>query len=622
MTSDRQTFAWSGTLKNLLDSPNSLIEEALENHLKSLLNKNASGTQMNAWSEEIDVLRKSFRDLAIARPDSTSWGMVLEYELPLEGGRRPDLILTTPGKIFVVEFKQDSKIAQAHLDQVRGYSRDLSEYHSKSHNVEVVPVLVPTKAIQLSEVMDSVQIASPDRLAAQFSDVETGSPIDIDDWLQGEYAPLPSLIQAARMIFQNEKLPSIRRAESLGVGDAVIELQKISRQAKTNNLRALAFVSGVPGAGKTLVGLRFVYESSTDTANSIFLSGNAPLVEVLRHALNAKAFVRDLHGFIKTYGTTEKIPSQHVIVFDEAQRAWDAEHMQVKNNVLFSEPELLIKIGEKLPGWVNLVGLIGQGQEINSGEESGISGWHQAITSNSAKHTWTVFAPSRFKNAFPNCNVRIIEALDLNKSLRSRRAEDLHQWVTFVLDGDFSSASKLSSKIHSSGFQIHLTRDLHEAKTFVQTLYENEPLKRYGILASAKDTLLSKYGVNNGFQDTKRVKYAHWYNHEKGELGSSNNLEHVVTEFGCQGLELDCAIIAWGNDYFWDGTDWKTRKLRPKYKQHNPHSLRKNSYRVLLTRSRDEMLLFIPPEEILDQTETALLASGARVLQTKLELAV
>jgi len=599
-----------------------LIEEALEQHLKGLLNKNAAGTQVDAWSEEIDVLRTCFRDLAIARPDSLDWGLVLEYELPLEGGRRPDVIITAPGRLLVLEFKQDPKLNRAYIDQAYSYARDLAEYHSKSHNLPVIPYLVPTRTSDLIDERDGVLIVSPNKLAASLSELDEGKSIDLEEWISGEYAPLPSLIQAAKMIFLNEKLPSIRRAESLGVGDAVTELQKISEFSRANQQRTLTFVSGVPGAGKTLVGLRFVYESSVDKASSIFLSGNDPLVRVLRDALKAKHFVQDLHSFIKTYGTTNKTPSQHVIVFDEAQRAWDATHMGVKNDVHFSEPELLVKIGEKLPGWANLVGLIGHGQEINSGEEAGIDGWRQAVESESAVSEWKIFAPPRFSKDFPGREVTIVEKLDLNKSLRSRRAEDLHEWVAKLLEGRLSEASRLANRVISSGYQIHLTRNLEEAKSFVRLLYEGEEHKRFGILASSKDTCLPNYGIRNGFQDTKRVNYAKWYNSVAGEDGSSNNLQETITEFGCQGLEVDCALIAWGNDLNWDGTKWEMRKLRPKFKQHNPLELRKNSYRVLLTRSRDEMVIFIPPEDRFDLTEMALLAAGARILEFELSAAV
>jgi hypothetical protein len=619
---NRQTYAWAGTAEEFLNLPKSLVENYLNDHLLSLLNMNAAGSQKDAWSEEIDIIRSCFRDLAIANPESLTWGIVFEYELPLEGGRRPDVIITAPNKILVLEFKQDPQIGRAQLDQVYAYARDLAEYHSKSHTLEVVPILVPTKTENYNSDKDGVQIVSPDKLAVKLSQFEGAISLRIEDWLEGEYAPLPTLIQAAKMIFQNENLPAIKRAESLGVADAVTELRNIAKESKDNNQRSLAFISGVPGAGKTLVGLRFVYESSNDTANSIFLSGNGPLVEVLRDALKAKTFVRDLHSFIKSYGTTVKIPTQHIIVFDEAQRAWDEEHMSIKNNVNFSEPELLIGIGEKIPDWVNLVGLIGHGQEINSGEEGGIAGWNSAINSKSSKSKWKIYAPARFKDEFPNSDVKIIDNLDLSKSLRSRRAENLHEWVGHLLEGRFAEASKLSHQIISSGFQLHLTRDLDQAKDFIRELYKDESEKRYGLLASSKDTSLPKFGILNGFQDTRRIKYANWYNNSLGQIGSSNNLEDVVTEFGCQGLEVDCALVAWGNDFLWDGSEWQIRKMRPKFKQHDPHLLRMNSYRVLLTRSRDEMVIYIPLDEVFNKTEMALLAAGARVLQTHVEIAI
>jgi len=413
----RQTYAWSGTARQLLDSPKSIIEEALDDHLKSLLNMYAAGSQVEAWSEEIDVLRAGFRDLAIARPDSLNWGIVFEYELPLEGGRRPDVIITAPNKILVFEFKQDPSLSRAQIDQVYAYSRDLMEYHSKSHDVEVIPFLIPTKTNNIDEIKDGVRVISPNRIAPLLSEMESCDPIDVNDWIDGDYAPLPSLIQAAKMIFQNENLPSIRRAKSLGVDKAVIRLQEIAKSAKAKHERVIAFVAGVPGAGKTLVGLQFVYESSVDKADSIFLSGNGPLVEVLRDALQNKTFVKDLHGFIKSYGMTAKVPAQHIIVFDEAQRAWDAKYMELKNGVPFSEPELLIKIGEKLPDWANLVGLIGQGQEIYSGEEAGIAGWNQAVNSQSATSDWKIYAPSRFSNEAKFSQLCEANELDLNTQL-------------------------------------------------------------------------------------------------------------------------------------------------------------------------------------------------------------
>jgi len=621
MDLNRKTYGWSGSIRSFLEQPESLIEDHLNQHLRDLLGMNASKSQLEAWIEQIDILRHAFRDLAISRTDSLKWSMILEFELPLEGGRRPDVIILGPGKILVLEFKQDPVLHRSSLDQVAAYARDLSEYHSKSHGIEVIPYLIPTKTNGKSELRDVVRVLSPDQLAATLDGLSEAGPLDLADWMRGDYAPLPTLIAAAKMIFNHERLPSIKRAESYGVAKAVKRLRQIAMDSAAESGRSLAFVSGVPGAGKTLVGLQFVYEESNQESQAIFLSGNGPLVEVLRDALKSKAFVSDLHAFIKSYGNTAKIPKQNIIVFDEAQRAWDASHMLIKKNVAFSEPEILISIGERVSNWATLVGLIGHGQEIHTGEEAGISGWAKALDSEHARREWKIYAPPRFSDAFQGKNVIECEELDLNRTLRSQQAEFLHKWVENLLGGQLSEASKLAEKIWIQNFPILLTRQIEDAKEYLTSRFEDEPSKRYGILASSKDQVLPEFGIKNGFQDTKRVKNAKWYNNSYGEEGSCCNFEEAVTEFGCQGLELDMALVAWGNDFLWNGNEWVLRKLRTRIPQLDPHQLRLNSYRVLLTRSREGVVIFIPPKIEFDATEHALLAAGARILSPKIALA-
>ena len=619
MRENRQTHGWSGSVRTFLNQPTNIVESRLENHLIGLLGMNPSGSQIDAWLEEIKVLKQSFRDLAIARTSCLEWSIIFEFELPLEGGRRPDVIVLGPRKIFVLEFKQDPVLQRSSLDQVAAYARDLAEYHSESHGLDVVPILIPTRTRDRSEFRDVVHVVSPNKLAATLDGSPEGTLLNLTQWLDGDYAPLPTLIAAAKMIFNNERLPAIKRAESYGVAGAVLRLKEIAQSAETNSGRALAFVSGVPGAGKTLVGLQFVYDKSDQSSQAIFLSGNGPLVEVLRDALKSKAFVSDLHAFINSYGMTSKVPKRNIIVFDEAQRAWDASHMMLKKSIEFSEPELLISIGEKIPKWSTLVGLIGHGQEIHTGEEAGIKGWFDAIESDHAKSDWKVYTPPRFASAFPGKTVIEYPELDLNHTLRSKQAEQLHQWVQYLLSGALPRASEFAQKIWIQNFPIFVTRNLDEAKDYVSSRFQGELSKRYGILASSKDRILPEYGINNGFQDTKRVKNARWYNEELGTPGSCCNMEEVVTEFGCQGLELDMAIVAWGNDFLWNGKEWELRKMRPRTPQIDPHQLRLNSYRVLLTRSREGIIIFVPPKPEFDQTEHALLAAGARILKSKVE---
>jgi hypothetical protein len=514
----------------------------------------------------------------------------------------------------VFEFKQGEKLQRAAIDQVNAYARDLAEYHSKSHSIPTTPVLIPTGTSNLDSMKDGVRILSPDRISAVLDGLEDADPVDLTDWLEGDYAPLPTLIAAAKMIFNHERLPAIKRAESLGVGKAVEVLRGIAKEARTNGERVLAFVSGVPGAGKTLVGLQLVYAESSSDSLAIFLSGNGPLVEVLRDALKNKSFVSDLHAFIKTYGTTTKVPRQNIVVFDEAQRAWDAKYMMSKKGIAESEPELLICIGEKIEEWAALVGLIGHGQEINTGEEAGIPGWNAALDSDHCISQWKVYTPPRFAQEFPGKNVTEIPELDLTKTLRSRQAEDLHDWVNQLLVGGISNAARVADRIWLQNYPIFVTRDLDLAKEYLKKRYEGQSESRYGILASSKDKHLPSLGILNGFLDTRLVKNAKWYNNPPGEKGSCCNLEEVVTEFACQGLELDMALVAWGNDFLWTGDEWKMRSMRSRFPQEDPHQLRLNSYRVLLTRSRDGVVIFVPEGEEFDKTEHALLAAGARVL--------
>jgi len=620
MQVNRVSHGWSGSIRQFLDTPESLIEQALQNHISGLFGHGASLSQVEAWLEEVQIVKNVFRNLSISRQDCLKWSLIFEYELPLEGGRRPDVIVLGPDKLVVLEFKQSNTASRAAVDQVAAYARDLSEYHSETHELDVIPILIPTKANDLNVQTENVFVISPDLIASTLDSLPIGNLISLDKWIEGDYAPLPTLIAAAKMIFKNERLPSVKRAESLGVGRAVAALEKIARDARENSHRSMAFVSGVPGAGKTLVGLQFVHQESAEHVNAVFLSGNGPLVDVLSGALKSTVFVKDLHGFIKTHGLTSKIPKQHIIVFAEAQRAWDAAHMENKNRVPFSEPELLISIGERIEGWATLVGLIGQGQEINTGEEAGISGWAAALNSSKSQQEWKVFTPPRFTHEFKTDSVQEVLELDLTKSLRSRKAEDLHQWVENLLEGNVSGAALDAMKMSKDDFNIFITRDLDLAKEYLHGRYEGYEEARYGILASAKDKSLPEFGILNGFMDTKKIKYRDWYNNSKGEANSCANLESPMTEFGCQGLELDMAVVAWGDDFLWNGEKWAMRKMRTQFPQKDPHTLRKNSYRVLLTRSRDGLLIFVPHIEKFDFTEMVLLASGAKPLTSTIPL--
>jgi len=617
----RRQYGWAGTVKDFLGTPAEQLLSPLEEHLFGLLKLHAAATQVSAWTEEVAILHMALRDAARVRMDLLGWGIVFEYELLLEGGRRPDVVLITGSDVVSIEFKSTGHINVADVDQSAAYARDLAEYHSGTHDLNVHALLVPTTLKSPSTSIDGVEVIKPNDLTDFLLRLPGSEIVDVDAWVNSAYEPIPSLIQAARLIFQEQGLPRIRRCWSSGVPEAVELLGQIADECSQDSGRALSFLAGVPGAGKTLAGLQLVYERTAVHGLAVFLSGNVPLVEVLRGALQSKTFVKDLHAFIKTFSKTHQVPSMNVIVFDEAQRAWDRKYMMFKNGVDASEPDLLVRIGEDIPDWCALVGLVGDGQEIHAGEEAGIGQWATAIKTQ-GKLDWRIYCPPRMGHHFRGLDVREDARLDLSVTLRSKRAEHLHEWVAEVLSGNLRSAARTAVDIRGNAFPLYLTRNLAEAKSYVLSRYEGDFAARYGILASSRtQSFLPKYAVDSSYPATKKVKFANWYNNGPGEIGSGCNFEEVVTEFGCQGLELDMPLIAWGNDLKWNGSEWQAKPRRGGYQLDNAEQLRLNAYRVLLTRGRDGLVIFIPETPEMDETEMALLAAGVQPLPVKLAVA-
>jgi hypothetical protein len=460
-------------------------------------------------------------------------------------------------------------------------------------------------------------------LTAYLLDVDEPGSIDLDAWLNAAYEPLPFLVDAARRIFLHEPLPHVRSALAAGIPETVELLGRLADDAAERSERVLAIVGGVPGAGKTLVGLRFVYERTVQHGRATLLSGNGPLVTVLQDALKSRVFVKDIHAFIRSHALNKaaKPPTEHVIVFDEAQRAWDRDHMRLKREVDASEPDLLIQIGERINSWATVVGLIGDGQEIHVGEEGGIGQWCDAVRPPNAHQPWTVHAPPRVADEFREVGVITHDELDLTLSLRSRRAEDLHRWVALVLEGSVVLANQQSRRVLDEGFPIYVIRDLDHAREYARSLYDDNSTARFGLLASSSSKRPQKYGVDNGFMATNRMNIAAWYNAPPTDPNSCCALTQPATEFSAQGLELDLPIVCWGEDHAWSDDHWNLRPPRRRIPQRDPQQLLQNAYRVLLTRGRDGIVIWVPPDNDLDATEHAFLAAGVRPLPTVADLA-
>ncbi|MGI8999106.1 MAG: DNA/RNA helicase domain-containing protein [Candidatus Limnocylindria bacterium] len=609
---------WAGPVRDLVTAdPRATVHAIADAHAQYYIDA-PTPQQLRAWDSELRVLTTTLAAIS----ESKDWEVVLEYELPFEGGRRPDVVLLTGDSVQGIEFKERPIIGDAEVDQAQAYARDLLEYHSACRDRAVYPILCAVRRGGLEDSFEGLTIVGPDRLAGVIRrQAGAGEQMRASDILNGTYAPLPSLIDAARRVWRNEPLPAIRRAHSAGIPRLLEWMHGLVRQAQERHERHLVLITGVPGSGKTLVGLQFVYESQhAEAPDAIFLSGNGPLVEVLQSALHSTVFVRPMHNFILEYGVRRRSPpNHHVIVFDEAQRAWDREQMTRKKEHPRSEPEILMHLAAQLPGWAVVVGLVGEGQEIHSGEDAGLGQWRDAALS--APRPFAVHAPQHLADTFADTDFRANELADLTVSLRTHVAEDVQRWVFALLDGRLHEAASIAERVRGDGFDLYVTDDIEIAKDYARRRYEGMRDKTYGLLASSKAQNLREIGIDNTFGATRNMRPAQWFNAPPEHPRSACQLIQPATEFQAQGLELDLPIVCWGDDVTWTGNSWashrQTRDAR------DSHQLRLNSYRVLMSRGRDGVVVFVPSTLADRQSATiqqTLRAAGARDLRADLAL--
>jgi DUF2075 family protein len=607
---------WFGTISDFLSISLTHWLSTLKTNYQQLYRQRSTATQNQAWQDCGEVLRSQLATLIQSRPESATWTLIFEYELPGEGGRRPDLVILGAGHILVFEFKQKKSVTIADLDQVAAYARDITEYHSASANHPVTAILVPTQY----EKENNEKVINPKQISNYLETLKEIQPeINANDWVNADYEPLPTIIQAARRIFQQEPLPSIKRAQSAGIPALLDYLNRLIEQAQAQQEKHLVLITGVPGTGKTLVGLQFVYQNSLQEEgkkNAAFLSGNAPLIGVLQYALQSRAFVREVRNFyIQHEARRQSAPKEHIIVFDEAQRAWDSDRMSAKYGIDSSAPGAVIRICDRIPNWCVLVGLIGEGQQIHVGEEDGIEQWNLGLEQVS---DWHLHCAPEQAQSFTCDSIYKSNLFNLTTSLRTHLAKHVQTWVSHVLLGKFEQAAELMLSLVQEGFDTYLTQDIELAKNYCRDRYPTQLEKRYGLLASSRARNLTQYGINNDYLATKKLKVGAWYIDPVDSPLSCCALEDVATEFSCQGLELDFPIVAWGNDLIWRTCEeiplanWSTSTKQKNVR--DPLRLRLNSYRVLLTRGRDGFIIFVPPESRMNSTFEALKMSGLRIL--------
>jgi hypothetical protein len=609
-------------------------------------------TQTESWNVTIPQLQKELWTLLRAHPNSTDWLVLLEYPL-YRLRRRIDVLILSPMAIVVIELKVgESKFRTADRRQVEEYALDLRDFHAASSGLSLVPVLWCTEAETTSyapliraEDVAEVCLVGRSGLAYFLERIGNAAPAahyEIREWEAGKYRPVPTVVDAATTLFAGHGVREIAQADATNLTASANRVVEIIKETRRNHSRSLVFLAGVPGSGKTLAGLQVVHsavESGVeDKGDIVYLSGNTPLVVVLREALardeaarkkargerpglaearnSVRTRIQHIIDFLREYLTNGdgSSPHEHVIVFDEAQRAWDEDYGRKKFGRPSSEPRLLLDIMGRHPDWCSIVALVGGGQEINAGE-NGIAEWGKALRELPPAElaNWEVFGPPNFlmgtdaTGRLGTGNLSGVEEivldadLELTVPLRSFRSPSLSQWVSLVLDGNAIDAAALAKKLGQ--YPIFLVRSLDAARKWLKDHARGE--RRFGLVASSGARRLRADGLGVTLNATDGSAIAQWYLNDRGDVRSSFALEVPANEYTTQGLELDFVGLCWGGDLVWGGRSWKHRQFRGNSWANVSGDHQRfitNSYRVLMTRGREGLVIWIPAGSMDDPT--------------------
>jgi Uncharacterized conserved protein (DUF2075) len=599
--------------------------------------------QRDAWLAQIEVLHSAFAGL--------SSGMVLfEFLIP-RMGKRADNLLLIDGLIFVIEFKVGAaRFDRSAETQAVDYALDLKNFHAGSHNLPIMPVVVATRApsiaVTIGEPVDGVFPVCQAN-SNSLGDVVRAAltrfrfpTFDFAKWLQAGYHPTPTIIEASQVLYREHSVVDITRMEAGAdnLGATTGTLEAIIDETRATGTKAICFVTGVPGAGKTLAGLNLVSlrrgKLQSDEEHAVFLSGNGPLVKVLQEALardeverskinrerctkgdahrHAHAFIQNIHHFRDEHVRNPQPPIERVVVFDEAQRAWNerqTSNFMVRKKGLKdfnqSEPGFLISVMDRHTGWSVIICLVGGGQEINTGE-AGLKEWFVALRDRFSD--WNVYMPkqesiSEFLSGFDLLSlggrVSFEQTLHLSVSLRSFRSERLSTGVSALLDGIQATAYQELATIQKD-FPIVITRSLSHAKRWIRSKARGS--ERFGLLASSAGMRLKPIGVTMQI----KVDPCVWFLNNQDDVRSSNYLEDAASEFDVQGLELDWSVVVWDADMIRRSDNgWTFRAFKgTKWQKANGSAAqyRLNAYRVLLTRARQGMAIVVPEGDSHDPT--------------------
>jgi hypothetical protein len=595
------------------------------------------GNQIRAWRTQIDLLKTS-----LAGPTCANWSIFLEMPL-LRLGRRIDTVLVIGDRIVCIEFKIGSaNFGSADIDQVLDYALCLRDFHAASHGRTIVPILCADQARNQDNenklhIIDDVSQCfrvSGSQLATTFELIASEAKPEKIDWRAydaASYNPTPDIVTAARRLYAGHTVKEIGRSDAAAesLERTSERLRQIAEEARSQSKKVVCFVTGEPGSGKTLLGLDLVFSGMAGNSGdepAALLSGNRPLVFVLQAAIaedakqrlgikapeakrRSQQALQTLLGYLKDHAAPDTDPPENIIVFDEAQRAWDAETGLKLLGRAKSEPALFLEIMGRLP-WACLVCLVGPGQEINRGE-GGLMLWGEALARSRewTAHISQVALQQRkgligLLDLVSDADVSVVLEPDLHlqTNLRAHRNALHGNWVGALLEGDIDGAAAVAETMEHPPALI--TRDLAKMKEWLTFRKRGE--QRVGLLASSGATRLIAEGIPMSPRSDDLGTVVHWFLKPSGDFRSSNALEVPLSEFVCQGLEIDYAGLCWGNDLIWKNGNWLPRKMRaPNWQvlnKEDAQQYRVNTYRVLLTRARAGMVICVPHGDVNDPT--------------------
>lgn len=597
--------------------------------------------QIGAWEQQISLLQQTLANAGC------SGDIIFEYDI-VRMGKRIDVVLLIKHMVFSLEFKNGAKSYLAQdADQAVDYALNLKNFHKESENLYVCPVLIATEASdhpnEISAYDDGqvfLQYANKSTMMnciqSVYEKYGTDETINFDKWYNSPYCPTPTIVEAAIAAYRDNTVTEIAHSEAgqVHIDACEREINQIVSYAKEEKKKCICFITGVPGAGKTLVGLDLASRnlSIEDNTKAVYLSGNGALVSVLRKALidnsiqrlkEAKepvtkekrkeietainAFIQEAYRFRKdNMNHPNEEPPENVIIFDEAQRCWNKEKLsawtetKMGKKISMSEPQYFIEVMDRREDWAVIICLVGLGQDIYDGEV-GINEWIRSAIEDF--NDWEIFySPKIFSQVEDrdidwelinnSTKTHAVDELHLSTSIRSFRSDKQSQFIDALLANQPELAANIYKEMKEV-YPIYITRDLNKAKEYVRNKVRGS--QRCGLVASSSAKRLVPEGI---FITSEKGKADYWFLAPKKDLRSSNALEVVATEFDVQGLEVDYSIVCWDADLRRKDDGWGYYNFKGTAWQKRNHEAQKryllNSYRVLLTRARQGIVIFVP----------------------------